>query len=81
MNAEERKKLKRAVDSQVAWKDKAKARKKNIRLLQLKVRDLERSRRNWKEKFFQSKKDDKTDDIKKSSAVTIRQTKIDRKKN
>jgi hypothetical protein len=81
VNAEERKKIKRAIESQVAWKNKAKERKKNIRLLQLKVRDLERSRKNWKEKFFNSKIEDKTDEIKKPTAISIKQAKIDRKKN
>ena len=60
MNAEERKKLKRAVESRVAWKKKAQGRQKETRLLKLRIRDLERSRKHWKEKFFQAKADTET---------------------
>lgn len=44
MNAQERKALKRAIDSKEIWKDKAQKRQKEKRLLLLKIRDIERSR-------------------------------------
>jgi len=75
VNAQERKTLKRALISQQKWKEKAQERKKGLRLLQLKIRDLERSRMQWKEKFFKmreeykdKKKEVKNTDIKPSTA-------------
>jgi hypothetical protein len=52
MDAQERKTLKRAVASKENWKTKARERQKGMRLLQLKIRDLERSRAQWKEKYY-----------------------------
>jgi hypothetical protein len=80
VNAEERKKQKRAIESQIAWKKKAMESKKNIHLLKLNIRDLKQSRQNWKEKYFQARSVDKTNDMKNPSAVSIKQTKIDKKK-
>ncbi len=81
MNAQERKTLNRALISKDTWKTKAKARQKSIRLLQLKVRDLERSRTQWKEKFFQLKNNEEKSKISETSAVLGKKTKIDQKKN
>jgi len=47
VNAQERKALKRAILSKESWKTKAQKRKKEIRLLELRVRDLEQSRSQW----------------------------------
>lgn len=52
MNSYERKSFKRALYSLSIWKDKAQKRQKEIRLLQLKIRDLERSRELWRKKYF-----------------------------
>jgi len=81
VNAEERKRLKRATDSQVAWKNKAKDRQQRIRFLQIKIRDLELSRNNWKEKFFQTKTKEETQDSKETTSVSASQTKVEGKKN
>ena len=81
MNAQERKALKRAQDSKENWKTKAQERKKQIRLLELRIRDLELSRGQWKRKFFETKS--KPEIVKGNSGkpVSKRQTKADRKKN
>ncbi len=50
MNAAERKKVKRIVDSLATWKNKAVKRNKDIRRLNLKIRKLEESRNGWKNK-------------------------------
>ncbi len=78
MNAQERKALKRALISKETWKAKAKDRQKGMRLLQLQIRDLERSRALWKEKFFQNKNKKGKSRAPESSLET--QTKADQKK-
>jgi len=50
LNAQEKKALNRALISKENWKTKARSRQKMMRLQQLKIRDLERSRAFWKEK-------------------------------
>lgn len=87
MNAQERKTLKRALASKEIWKSKARERQKGMRLLQLKIRDLERSRTGWKEKFIQFKNEpglqNKAENIQtsKSSTSSGRQAKAAQKKN
>ncbi len=51
MNAEERKKLKRTIDSKEIWKERAQDRQRVLRLQKLRIRDLEYSRNQWKEKY------------------------------
>lgn len=51
MNSFERKDLKRAKESLTLWKKKAIEREKEIRKLQITVRDLKQSRKTWKEKY------------------------------
>ena len=83
MNAQERKALKRALDSKEKWKAKAKERQKSMRLLQLKIRDIERSRADWKEKFSLEKmsKENEKSKLSESSITSAQQLKSDRKKN
>ncbi len=81
MNAQERKALKRALISQEKWKAKAKERQKGMRLLQLKIKDLEKSRANWKEKFFLTKNVEEKGQTSESPDALEQQTKADRKKN
>ncbi len=83
VNAQERKALKRALVSKEKWKDKAKERQKGMRLLELKIRDIERSRINWKEKFLLEKesKNNKKSKRSESSIESVKQMKSDRKKN
>ncbi len=50
MNASERKKLKRAMDSLAVWKRKAMTRNIRIRHMDRKVRELIESRTEWKKK-------------------------------
>ena len=83
MNAQERKALKRALESKENWKVKAQGRKKQIRLLELRIRDLEISRSLWKEKCYRERVELRsvdTDSVAKKDA-TKRQVKADRKKN
>ena len=81
MNAQERKALKRALESKENWKSKAKERKKQIRLFELRIRDLKLSRILWKEKCFNERKKPKTEKKVESTQVTKRQAKADQKKN
>ncbi len=80
VNAQERKALKRALESKEKWKAKAQERKKQIRLLELRIRDLEYSRKQWKEKCFKAKKESKAEKTESRSKVPKRQAKTDRKK-
>ena len=75
MNAQERKALKRALESKEVWKNKAKERQKGMRLLQLKIRDLERSRFYWKQKSVDRK------DKRMEPEVVLEKSKSDPKKN
>lgn len=52
MNSYERKALKRANESKVKWKTKALARNQQLRALKLKIRDLEKSRHMWRERYL-----------------------------
>lgn len=84
MNAEERKRLKRAIDSKEIWKQRALQRQRVLRLQELRIRDLEISRNNWKEKYFKSKVPDACDiqnNKDTSPKQTSRELKKDRKKN
>lgn len=84
MNAQERKALKRALISKEKWKATAKERQKALRLQQLKIRDIERSRARWKEKFLQKKaseNNEKNSELSESPIVIARRAKLDRKKN
>lgn len=80
MNAQERKALKRAIESKENWKSKAQERKKQIRLLELRVRDLERSRGQWKEKCFKVKNEPKPEERVDKNKTSKRQLKADQKK-
>lgn len=51
MNSYERKAFKRAKQSQAKWKQKAIKRNKRLRAAQLTIRDLEKSRRMWRERY------------------------------
>lgn len=51
MNSFERKAFNRAKHSQAKWKQKAIARNKRLRAAQLKIRDLEKSRHMWRERY------------------------------
>lgn len=81
VNAEERKALKRALESKESWKTKAQERKKQIKLLELRIRDLEKSRSLWKEKCYRERKELKPGNTAKKKRMTKRQAKADRKKN
>ena len=81
MNAEERKALKRALESKDNWKDKAQERKKQIRLLELRIRDLEHSRNQWKGKYFKVKNQPKPEEKEDKKQTLKKQAKNDRKKN
>jgi len=77
VDARERKALKRALESKENWKAKASERKKRIRLLELRVRDLERSRGQWKEKCLMVKNEPtpgKKDGEKKLSKRQLKKT-------
>jgi hypothetical protein len=52
MNSYERKALKRARESKDKWKTKALERNKTLRALKLKIRDLEKSRQMWRERYL-----------------------------
>ena len=52
MNSYERKALKRALESKAKWRAKAIERNKTVRALKLKIRDLERSRYMWRERYL-----------------------------
>jgi hypothetical protein len=52
MNSYERKALKRATESKVKWKTKALERNQKLRALKLKIRDLEKSRQMWRERYL-----------------------------
>ncbi len=84
MNAEERKRLKRAIDSKEIWKQRGLERQRTLRLQQLRIRDLESSRNHWKEKYFQTKEQgvvntQVTKDL--LPKLPSRELKKDRKKN
>ena len=88
MNAQERKALNRAILSQEKWRNKAKERQKGIRLQQLTIRDLERSRANWRARFFRCKDElfqqiakEKQTALQKTSESENRPAIIERKKN
>lgn len=81
MNAQERKALKRAVESKENWKSKAKERNKHIRLLDLRIRDLKLSRSLWKGKCFEEREKTKTETRVEPTQVTKRQAKADQKKS
>jgi hypothetical protein len=51
MNSYERKAFKRAKQSQAKWKQKAIERNKRLRAAHLKIRDLEKSRQMWRERY------------------------------
>jgi len=50
MNAAERKSLKRANDSKIAWKTKAMKRNSALRAARTRIRDLEKSRQMWRQR-------------------------------
>ena len=52
MNSYERKALKRALESKTKWRIKAIERNKTVRALKLKIRDLEKSRHMWRERYL-----------------------------
>lgn len=52
MNSYERKALKRALESKSKWRTKAVERNKTLRALKLKIRDLEKSRQMWRERYW-----------------------------
>lgn len=52
MNSYERKALKRALESKAKWRAKAVDRNKTLRALKLKIRDLEKSRHMWRERYL-----------------------------
>jgi hypothetical protein len=52
MNSYERKALKRARESKDKWKTKAIERNKTLRALKLTIRDLEKSRQMWRERYL-----------------------------
>ena len=52
MNSYERKALKRALESKTKWRTKAIERNKTLRALKLKIRDLEKSRHLWRERYL-----------------------------
>ncbi len=83
VNAEERKRLKRAIDSKEIWKQSALARQNKLRLQELRIRDLENSRNNWKEKYFRGKDPDAVA-VQENENIppkgTVRELKKDRKK-
>jgi len=84
VNAEERMRLKRAIDSKEIWKQRGLERQRTLRLQQLRIKDLESSRNRWKEKYFQIKELDamnseKNKDI--SPKQMSRELKKIRKKN
>ncbi|MCG8336315.1 MAG: hypothetical protein MJE63_17545 [Proteobacteria bacterium] len=81
MNAEERRALKRALESKENWKHKAQERKKQIRLLELRIRDLEHSRNQWKGKYFKGKNQPKPEEKEDKKQSLTKPSKIDRKKN
>jgi hypothetical protein len=81
VNAEERKALKRALESKENWKVKAQERKKQIRLLELRIRDLEHSRNQWKKKHFQTRSTSKPDKSEDRNQLPKEKSKVDRKKN
>lgn len=81
VNAQERKSLKRALESKENWKTKAQERKKQIRLLELRIRDLEASRNLWKEKCYRERIELKSENTSEKKSITKRQAKADRKKN
>lgn len=81
MDAQERKTLKRAITSKESWKAKARERQKGMRLLQLKIRDLELSRALWKVRYYSLKDAGETDKASEISAELLPEAKTDRKKN
>jgi hypothetical protein len=81
VNAQERKALKRALESKENWKNKAQQRKKQIRLLELRIRDLEKSRGQWKEKCFEERTKQSTESGVKLKRASKRHIRAHRKKN
>ena len=52
MNSYERKALKRARESKAKWRIKAIERNNTLRALKLKIRDLEKSRHMWRDRYL-----------------------------
>jgi hypothetical protein len=52
MNSYERKALKRALESKAKWRTKAIERNNTLRALKLKIRDLEKSRHMWRNRYL-----------------------------